>query len=142
MYNHVTLVGRLTKDPELKYTPSGVAVSTLRLAVNRQYKSAGGERETDFIDVVAWRQSAEFAASYLAKGRLILVDGRLQIRTWTAQDGSSRRTAEVVANRLQALDKAREPAAAGAPEAGEDSGAPPSADEDLGADLDDPFSDE
>jgi single-strand DNA-binding protein len=142
MYNHVTLIGRLTKDPELKYTPSGVAVSTLRIAVDRQFKGASGERETDFVDVVAWRQSAEFAASYLAKGRLILVDGRLQIRNWTAQDGTTRRTAEVVANRLQALDRPRE-GAAPAPQGGEEGGEPaPQGGEDLSADLDDPFSDE
>jgi single-strand DNA-binding protein len=103
--NRVVLVGRLVADPELKYTPSGVPVASLRIAVDRPFTSASGERETDFINVVAWRQSAEFAANYLAKGRLIAVDGRLQIRQWTTQDGQRRQSAEVVSDRLQALDR-------------------------------------
>src|SRR6266852_4029627 len=98
MLNKVILIGRLATDPELKYTASGVAVTSFRLAVNRPFTSkTTGERETDFIDIVAWRQSAEFAANYLNKGRLVAIDGSLQIRSWVAQDGTKRRTAEVVA---------------------------------------------
>src|SRR5229473_6450632 len=98
MLNKVILIGRLATDPELKYTPSGVAVTSFRIAVDRAFgaRNAEGEKETDFIDIVAWKQSAEFAANYLNKGRLIAVDGRLQIRNWVAQDGTKRRSAEVV----------------------------------------------
>ena len=109
MLNRVILIGRVANDPELKYTPSGVAVCTFRVAVNRPYSNAQGEREADFIDVVAWRQAAEFAANWLGKGRLVAVEGRLQIRSYQAQDGSRRRAAEVVIDNLKALDKAREP---------------------------------
>lgn len=108
MLNRVILIGRLANDPELKYTPSGIAVSSFRLAVDRPFSNSSGERETDFIDVVVWRQSAEFAANYLGKGRLVAVDGRLQIRTWVAQDGTRRRSAEVVAEFLRGLDRPRE----------------------------------
>lgn len=110
MFNRVVLVGRVALDPELKYTPSGVAVANLRVAVERPFTSSGGQRETDFIDVVAWRQSAEFAANYLHKGRLVLVEGRLQVRNWTTQDGQKRRAYEVVADNVRALDRAREAA--------------------------------
>jgi len=108
MLNKVILIGRVANDPELKYTPSGVAVSTFRVAVNRPFTNAQGEREADFIDVVAWRQAAEFAANYLGKGRLVAVDGRLQIRSYQAQDGTRRRVAEVVCDNLKALDRPRE----------------------------------
>ena len=141
MYNRVVLIGRLTRDPELKYTPSGVAVATFTLAVNRTFKRQDGERDTDFIDIVAWRQRAEFAASYLGKGRLILVEGQLQIRKWTAQDGSTRKVAEVIASNFQTLERPREPAETGAPVHAEEE-SPPPPDEDLGADLGDPFRDE
>src|SRR5205823_13503742 len=113
MVNRVVLVGRLANDPELKYKPSGIAVSSFRLAVDRPFSNAHGERETDFIDIVVWRQSAEFAANYLGKGRLVAVDGRLQIRTWVAQDGTRRRSAEVVADTLRGLDRPREQPAGG-----------------------------
>ena len=106
--NVVVLIGRLANDPELKYTPSGIAVSSFRLAVDRQFPNSQGERETDFIDIVVWRQAAEFAANYLGKGRLVAVDGRLQIRSWVAQDGTRRRSAEVVADTLRGLDRPRE----------------------------------
>jgi single-strand DNA-binding protein len=108
MVNKVVLVGRLCTDPEMKYTPSGVAVANFRVAVDRPFTNAGGERETDFIDVVAWRQSAEFVNTYLGKGRLVLVDGRLQVRQWQTQDGQRRRSTEVVADQVRALDKPRE----------------------------------
>ena len=138
MLNRVILVGRLVADPELRYTPSGVPVASFRLAVDRQFKSQGGERETDFINIVAWRRSAEFAANYLGKGRLVAVEGRLQIRQWTTQDGQRRTTAEVVADNVQGLDRPREQGAAmpeaggglsAEPEVGEDSGPGPWADE-------------
>src|SRR5579862_6912671 len=103
MLNRVILIGRVANDPELKYTPSGVAVCTFRVAVNRPFSNAQGEREADFFDVVAWRQSAEFAANWLGKGRLVAVEGRLQIRSYQAQDGSRRRAAEVVNDNLKAL---------------------------------------
>jgi single-strand DNA-binding protein len=106
MINVVVLIGRLVADPELKYTPSGVAVATFRIAVDRRPTSQG-VKEADFINIVAWRQSAEFAANYLTKGRLVGIEGRLQIRNWVAQDGSKRSTAEVVANELRGLDKPR-----------------------------------
>lgn len=140
-YNKVVLVGRLAVDPELKYTPSGIAVSTFRLAVDRPFAPKGGEKEADFINIVAWRQSAEFAASYLSKGRLVLVDGRLQIRKWTAQDGSPRVTAEVVADRLQAMERLRD-AAAPPPEGAQAKPAESEAPSDLASELDDPFADE
>ena len=108
MFNKAILVGRLCNDPELRYTPSGVAVANFRLAVDRQFTNPQGERETDFIDIVAWRQDAEFAANYLTKGRLVLIDGRIQVRNWTTQDGQRRRNVEVVADRVRGLDRPRE----------------------------------
>jgi single-strand DNA-binding protein len=110
--NRVILVGRIASDPELRYTPSGVPVANFRLAVNRDRPSQQGEREADFFTVVAWRQSAEFAANYLSKGRLVAVDGRLQARQWTTQDGQKRSMVEVVADRLEGLDRPREGAPA------------------------------
>ena len=108
MLNVVALVGRMVADPELKYTPSGVAVCTFRIAVNRSFKSESGERQADFIDVVAWRQRAEFAANYLTKGRLVSVNGRMQQRSWVQQDGQKRSKIEVVAENLDGLDRPRE----------------------------------
>lgn len=143
MLNRVVLIGRLANDPELKYTPSGIAVTNFTLAVNRM-PNAQGEREADFIPIVVWRQSAEFAANYLTKGRMVAVDGRLQIRSWVAQDGTRRKTAEVVADNLKSLDKPKE----------HTEGAPPAAFEGPAAstgevseefesqELDDPFADE
>src|SRR5919197_3811840 len=111
MLNRVILIGRLANDPELKYTPSGVALSRFRVAVNRPMApNAQGEREADFIDVVAWRQAAEFAANYLGRGRLVAVEGRLQVRSYQAQDGTRRRVSEVVIDNLKALDRPRESA--------------------------------
>lgn len=127
MLNRVILIGRLANDPELKYTPSGIPVSSFRLAVDRPFSNANGERETDFIDVVVWRQSAEFAANYLSKGRLVAVDGRLQIRTWVAQDGARRRSAEVVADFLRGLDRPREQTPGGAGGGGYESTPTPAA---------------
>lgn len=103
--NVVALIGRVVADPELRYTPSGLAVTTLRIAVNRRFKSESGENEADFFDVVAWKQSAEYASNYLSKGRLVAVTGRLQQRNWVQQDGQKRSKIEVVAENLQGLDK-------------------------------------
>ncbi len=101
MLNRVILIGRLTRDPELKYTPSGTAVATFTLAVNRKFN----EVETYFIDVVVWRQSAEFVSNYGTKGRLAMVEGRLQIRTYETKEGQKRKVAEVVADDVRFLDK-------------------------------------
>ncbi|MBQ2698376.1 MAG: single-stranded DNA-binding protein [Firmicutes bacterium] len=103
MLNRVVLIGRLTRDPELRYTQSGVAVVNFTIAVDRPYKSASGERETDFIDIVVWRQLAENCEKYLAKGRLVAVDGRLQIRRYETSDGQKRNAAEVVADDVRFL---------------------------------------
>jgi single-strand DNA-binding protein len=116
MLNRVILIGRVATDPEMKYTPSGVAVVNFRIAVDRPVASSKGERETDFINIVAWRQNAEFAANYLNKGRLIAVDGSLRIRQWTTQDGQKRTSAEVNADRLTGLDKPRQDQERGAAE--------------------------
>jgi len=107
MLNRVVLIGRLVADPELRYTPSGLPVASLRIAVDRP-KGQSGEKQTDFINLIAWRQQAEFAANYLNKGRLVAVEGRLQIRQWTTQEGQRRTTAEVVCDRVQALERRRE----------------------------------
>jgi len=107
--NRVVLVGRLASDPERRYTPSGVPVANFRIAVTDPYRrTAEGDFESSFFTVIAWRQSADYAANYLQKGRLIAVDGRLQQRSWTAQDGTRRSVVEIVADRLQALDRPRE----------------------------------
>jgi len=111
MFNKVVLVGRMCNDPELKYTPGGVAVANFRVAVDRPFSNQQGERETDFVDTVAWRQNAEFAANYLTKGRLVLVEGRLQVRSWTTPEGQRRRAMEVVADAVRALDRPKEGAA-------------------------------
>ena len=99
MLNHITIMGRLTRDPELRRTGSGIAVTSFTVAVDRDFSGRdGGEKETDFIDCVAWRQTGEFVSKYFTKGRMIVVSGRLQIRSWTDKDGNKRRTAEVVAD--------------------------------------------
>ena len=109
MLNRIVIIGRLTRDPEMRQTPSGTAVCTFTLAVDRSFKSANGERETDFIPVVVWRQLGETCGRYLAKGKLAAVDGRLQIRTYQAQDGSKRTAAEVVADNVRFLSPKSEP---------------------------------
>ena len=100
MLNKIFIMGRLTRDPELRRTQSGTAVTSFSLAVDRDYKSQSGEKETDFIDVVAWRSTAEFVSKYFTKGRMAVVEGRLQIRDWTDKEGAKRRTAEVVADQI------------------------------------------
>ncbi len=109
MLNHITIMGRLTRDPELRRTGSGVAVASFSLAVDRDFSPRdGGERETDFIDCVAWRQTGEFVSKYFTKGRMAVVSGRLQIRSWTDKDGNKRRTAEVVADNVYFGDSRRD----------------------------------
>ena len=99
MLNHIVIMGRLTRDPELRRTGSGVAVASFTVAVDRDFGGRdGGERETDFIDCVAWRQTGEFVSKYFTKGSMIVVSGRLQIRNWTDKEGNKRRSAEVVAD--------------------------------------------
>ena len=100
MLNSVTLMGRLTRDPELKHTQSGTAVVSFTLAVDRDFKSADGTKETDFIDCVAWRNTAEFVSKYFSKGKMAVVSGRLQIREWTDKEGGKRRSAEVVVDNI------------------------------------------
>lgn len=114
MLNNIVLIGRLTRDPELRYTQSGKAVATLRLAVERGTTNPQGEKETDFIDVVVWERQAESAANYLQKGRLVGVQGRLQIRTYETQEGQKREKAEVVAMTVRYLDKAQDQTGPGA----------------------------
>ena len=109
MLNHIVIMGRLTRDPELRRTASGVAVASFSLAVDRDFgKNESGERETDFIDCVAWRQTGEFVSKYFTKGRMAVVSGRLQIRSWTDKDGNKRRTAEVVADNVYFGDSRRD----------------------------------
>ncbi len=99
MLNHIVIMGRLTRDPELRRTGTGIAVASFTVAVDRDFGGRdGGEKETDFIDCVAWRQTGEFVSKYFTKGSMIVVSGRLQIRSWTDKDGNKRRTAEVVAD--------------------------------------------
>lgn len=104
MLNNVVLVGRLTKDPELKYSQSGVAVANFTLAVDRSFKNADGEKEVDFIPVVVFKKQAENCANYLGKGRLVAIEGRIQVRTYEAKDGGKRWVTEVIANNVRFLD--------------------------------------
>lgn len=113
MLNHITIMGRLTRDPELRRTAGGTAVVSFSLAVDRDYKSQGGEKETDFIDVVAWRGTAEYVAKHFTKGRMAVVAGRLQLRDWKDKDGNNRRSAEVVAESIYFGDSKRDGAPAG-----------------------------
>ena len=109
MLNHITLMGRLVRDPELRRTGTGVAVASFTVAVDRDFSGRdGGEKETDFIDCVAWRQTGEFVSKYFTKGRMAVVSGRLQIRGWTDKDGNKRRTAEVVADNVYFGDSKRD----------------------------------
>lgn len=109
MLNRTIIMGRLTRDPELRHTQSGTAVASFRLAVDRDFKDkATGEKATDWIDVVAWRSTAEFVSRYFSKGRMAVVEGRLQIRDWTDRDGGKRRSAEVVADNIYFGDSKRD----------------------------------
>ena len=100
MLNHITIMGRLTRDPELRRTGSGTAVTSFTIACDRDFSGQDGEKEADFIDCVAWRSTAEFVSKYFAKGRMAVVSGRLQIRSWNDKDGNKRRTAEVIADNV------------------------------------------
>ena len=111
-------MGRLTRDPELRRTQSGTAVTSFTIACDRDFKAQSGEKETDFIDIVAWRGTAEFVSKYFAKGRMAIVEGRLQIRDWTDNNGGKRRSAEVVADNIYFGDSKRDSAPG-------DYGAPP-----------------
>lgn len=115
-------MGRLTRDPELRRTQSGTAVTSFSIACDRDFKSQSGEKETDFIDVVAWRSTAEFVSKYFAKGRMAVVEGRLQIRDWTDREGGKRRSAEVVADNVYFGDSKRD---SGGEYGGSSYGAPP-----------------
>ena len=109
MLNHIVIMGRLTRDPELRRTGSGVAVTSFTVAVDRDFGSKeSGEKETDFIDCVAWRQTGEFVSKYFAKGRMAVVSGRLQIRNWTDKEGNKRRSAEIVADNVYFGDSKRD----------------------------------
>ena len=109
MLNHITIMGRLTRDPELRRTGSGIAVASFTVAVDRDFADKqSGEKETDFIDCVAWRQTGEFVSKYFTKGRMAVVSGRLQIRSWTDKDGNKRRTAEIVADNVYFGDSKRD----------------------------------
>ena len=113
MLNRITIMGRLTRDPELRRTGSGIAVASFTLAVDRDFSSKdSGEKETDFIDCVAWRQTGEFVSKYFSKGRMAVVSGRLQIRNWEDNDGNKRRTAEVVADNVYFGDSKKDSAPA------------------------------
>ena len=114
MLNKVFIMGRLTRDPELRRTQTGTAVASFTLAVDRDFKDKStGERTTDFIDVVAWRQTGEFVSRYFTKGRMAVVEGRLQMRDWTDKDGNKRRAAEVVADNVYFGDSKRDAEGAG-----------------------------
>ena len=114
MLNHITIMGRLTRDPELRHTQTGTPVASFSLAVDRDFKDrTSGEKTTDFIDIVAWRQTAEFVSRYFTKGRLAVVEGRLQLRDWTDKDGNKRRAAEVVAANVYFGDSKRDAEAGG-----------------------------
>ena len=114
MLNHIVIMGRLTRDPELRRTGSGIAVASFTVAVDRDFGGRdGGEKETDFIDCVAWRQTGEFLSKYFTKGSMIVVSGRLQIRNWTDKEGNKRRSAEVVADNVYFGDSKRDSADGG-----------------------------
>ena len=108
MLNKIILMGRLTRDPELRRTESGTAVCSFSIAVDRDFKSKNGEKETDFIDIVSWRATAEFVSKYFTKGRMAVVEGRLQIRDWTDKEGGKRRSAEVIADNVYFGDSRRD----------------------------------
>ena len=103
--NKIILIGRLAKDPDLKYTTSGIAVAKFRLAVSRSFANQKGEKETDFIEIVVWRKQAEAAANYLVKGKLVAVEGRLQIRSYDDKEGTRKWVSEVVAENVRFLEK-------------------------------------
>jgi len=140
MLNRVILIGRLTRDPEMRYTPSGIASVRMSIAVQRPFANQQGERETDFIDLRAWRKLAETCAAHLQKGRLIAVEGRLQVRSFEGQDGQRRRVYEVVADDVRFLDRPGSTQGQGGGQGAEAEGDPYTADaEDFGDDEPVPF---
>jgi single-strand DNA-binding protein len=108
MLNHVSLIGRMAVDPEVRYAPSGTAVCNFRVGVTRDIKDADGTRQSDFFNVVCFKGTAEFVQQYVTKGRLIAVEGRLQVRQWKTDQGENRSAVEVVANRVDPLERAKE----------------------------------
>lgn len=100
MLNHITMAGRLVRDPELRRTQNGTAVASFTLACERDFKNESGDREVDFIDCVAWRKTAELVSSYFTKGRMAIVSGRMQIRGWTDKDGNRRKSAEILVDNI------------------------------------------
>ena len=113
MLNRIILMGRLTRDPELRRTGSGTAVTSFSQAVDRDFKSQSGEKETDFIDIVAWRNTAEFVSKFFTKGRMAVVEGRLQSRDWTDKEGGKRVAIEIVADNIYFGDSKRDAESAG-----------------------------
>lgn len=107
MLNKVFLMGRMVRDPELRRTQSGTAVTSFTIACDRDFKDTDGERKTDFIDMVAWRNTAEFVSKYFKKGRMVVVEGRMQIRDWTDKDGNKRRATEIIVDNIYFADNAR-----------------------------------
>ena len=143
MLNRIILMGRLTHDPELRRTQSDTPVCSFSLAVDRDYKR-DGEKETDFIDIVAWRSTADFVSKYFTKGRMAVVEGRLQIRDWTDREGGKRRSAEVIADNVYFGDSKPKDSGSDVPaydgEPGAEFGAPPSGfTPDFGDDGEMPF---
>ena len=116
MLNNIVIMGRLTRDPELRRTGSGVAVASFTLAVDRDFASQGGEKETDFVDIVAWRSTAEFVSKYFTKGRMAVVSGRLQIRNWQDKEGNKRRSAEILADHVYFGEAKRDKTTQGEPQ--------------------------
>ena len=108
MLNKVIVMGRLVRDPDLRRTNSGTAVASFTIACDRDFKSDGGEREADFIECVAWRNTAEFVSKYFTKGRMAVVSGRLQTRNWTSKEGNKRKATEIVAESVYFGDSKRE----------------------------------
>lgn len=108
MLNKIFIMGRLTRDPELRRTQNGTAVTSFTLAVDRDFKNADGTNDTDFIDVVAWRTTAEFVSKYFSKGRMAVVEGRIQVRDWQDKDGNRRKSVEVVADNVYFADSKRD----------------------------------
>lgn len=119
MLNHIVIMGRMVRDPELRRTNSGVAVTSFTLAVERDFgKNEAGEKDTDFIDCVAWRNTGEFVAKYFTKGRMAVAEGRLQVRPWQDKDGNKRRTFEIVTNSVYFADSKRDGAGGAEPVGG------------------------
>lgn len=110
MLNHIVLMGRLTRDPELRHTGSGIAVASFALAVDRDFKSQDGEKETDFIDIVAWRSTAEFVCRYFRKGLLVAVQGSIQTRSYQDKEGNKRKAFEIVADNVHFAESKRDSA--------------------------------